>query len=50
MILLFVGVLVLLRLFYVIAEAYYERDWPRSTWSGLAVAIALLVMCVATFG
>ncbi len=49
MILLFVAGLLLLRLFYLGAEIYYERDWPRSTFKGFATALGLLVVCIIAF-
>ena len=50
MILLFAIGLVALRILYSFAEVYFERDFPRSTWRGLLVSIALLVLCVDAFG
>jgi hypothetical protein len=49
MILLIVFAVVLLRLFYSIAEIYYERDWPARTWSGLAVSLVLLIFIGIVF-
>jgi hypothetical protein len=42
--------LVLLRIFYLVAEMCFERDWPRSTWRGLVLAIMLLILCASAFG
>jgi len=42
--------LVLLRVLYSLAEIYFEHDWPRRTWRGLAIAIALLFLCGSAFG
>lgn len=39
-----------IRVFYLLAEMWFERDWPRSTWRGLAVAIGLLILSVQAFG
>jgi hypothetical protein len=49
MILLLAAMLFLLRVFYLVAECCYERDWPRKTWRGLAVALGLLIMCGSAF-
>jgi hypothetical protein len=48
-ILLFVAGLLALRMFYLIAEVYYERDWPRSTFKGFVTALGLLVVCIIAF-
>lgn len=50
MILAFAVVLVLLRVFYSLAEMVFERDWPRSTWRGLVLSLALLGLCASAFG
>ena len=50
MILVLVALIVLLRVFYSLAEVYFERDWPRSTWRGLLVSLGLLLMCGLAFG
>ena len=42
--------IVLLRMFYSVAEVCFERDWPRSTWRGLAVSLGLLMLCASAFG
>jgi hypothetical protein len=34
-------ILVAIRIFYSIGEIYYEHDWPRDTWKGLALAVIL---------
>jgi hypothetical protein len=49
-ILLFIIGLVGLRIFYLIAEMCYERDWPRDTWKGLLIAFLLLGLCASAFG
>ena len=49
MILLFCAGIVLLRVFYLIGEMAYEKDWPRSTWRGLCMAIVLLLLCASAF-
>ncbi len=41
--------LVLLRVFFSLAEVYYERDWPRSTWRGLVISLGLLWLCASVF-
>jgi hypothetical protein len=46
MIILFCLFLVMLRLFYSVAEICFEHDWPRNTWSGLALSLVLLWFCV----
>ena len=38
-----------LRIFYIIAEVCYERDWPRATFKGLVTALGLLVLCSIAF-
>jgi hypothetical protein len=38
-----------LMVFFVGAEIYHERDWPRRTWKGLLVALGLLFMCASAF-
>ena len=50
MILIFAIGLLLLRVFYSLAEIYFERDWPRSTWRGLIVSAFLLIICANAFG
>jgi len=50
MILLFAFGLVILRIFYLVAEMCYERDWPRDTWKGLLTAFLLLGLCASAFG
>lgn len=50
MILAFAVVLVVLRVFYSLAEMVFERDWPRSTWRGLVLSLALLGLCASAFG
>lgn len=39
----------LLRVFYSFAEICFERDWPRHTWRGMALAFFLLVFCISIF-
>ena len=39
----------ILRVFYLLAEVYYERDWPRSTYKGLVTALGLVVVCIIAF-
>lgn len=43
-------VIVALRVVYCIAEACFERDWPRSTWRGLVTALGLVLLCASAFG
>lgn len=50
MIIAFVLLLVGLRIFYLVAEMCYERDWPRATWRGLITALVLLLVCGMAFG
>ena len=50
MILLFIGCIVLVRIFYSLAEIYFERDWPRHTWRGLMISLGLLLICCSAFG
>jgi hypothetical protein len=50
MILVFAIGLVVLRGCYSLGEAYFERDWPRSTWRGLFLSLVLLVLCASAFG
>ena len=42
--------LVLITGFFVCAEVFYERDWPRSTIKGFAIALLLLLMGIDAFG
>lgn len=50
MILVFAFVLLALRIFYSVGEMIFERDWPRHTWRGLFIALALFLMCCSAFG
>ena len=50
MILIFILGLVALRILYSVGEVYYERDWPRSTWKGLLIALGVLCIAVSAFG
>ena len=47
MILIFILGLVALRILYSVGEICYERDWPRSTWKGLLIALG--VLCIAVY-
>jgi len=49
MIFVFCAVLLLIRVLYSLAEIYFERDWPRRTWRGLALSLILLVFCISIF-
>ena len=42
--------LLALRFFYSLAEVCFERDWPRHTWRGLAIALGLVIMSLSAFG
>ena len=50
MILIFILGLVVLRILYSVGEICYERDWPRSTWKGLLIALGVLCIAVSAFG
>ncbi len=50
MIIIFAVALLLLRAFYSVAEVWFERDWPRRTWRGLALSLGLLALCASAFG
>jgi hypothetical protein len=47
MILILAAILVLIRIFYSAGEMYFERDWPRRTWRGLAISTVLLVFSIS---
>jgi hypothetical protein len=49
MILLIAFAVVILRLFYSIAEAYFEKSWPSRTIGGLVIAITIFCFCAGTF-
>src|ERR1035437_10133975 len=49
-ILIFAFGLVALRILYSVGEVCYERDWPRSTWKGLLIALGVLCIAVSAFG
>lgn len=49
MIVFLIAVIVAIRILYSLAEIYFEHDWPRHTWKGLAISLILLVLCFSTF-
>lgn len=49
MILVFCAFLLLARVLYSLAEIYFERDWPRHTWRGLALSLILFAFCISIF-
>lgn len=44
MILLAALVLWTVRVLFSVGEMWFERDWPRRTWQGLAVTTLLLIL------
>lgn len=48
-IVLFALLVVAVRIFYTLGEAWYERDWPRETWLGTTFSILLLFLSVQIF-
>jgi hypothetical protein len=45
----FALLLLILRVLYSVAEIYFEHDWPRSTWKGLALSAILFGFCISVF-